>query len=714
MLSVFMEYRKYEHEWAGRQLIVEIGKMANQANGSALITYGQTVVLATCVASKDVKKVDYLPLSVQYEEKLYAAGKIKSSRFMKREGMTTEEAVLTGRMIDRTIRPCLNQLIRNDIQVVLTVLSFDKENDPDIPAMIGASLALGLAGFDWAGPIGGVRIARRLVSEGEEKWVLNPTYDIREKSDFDLVIAGLEDKVNMLEGGAHEIKEEILVSAIEYVLPQIKSIIDFQKKIIQENQSKTLKLNHKEIQPELKKKAIEWLGDKLEKAIYQPDKETYQKEMDGLKEELISALLDEKDLSYEDKKEQLEYIYDQQTDEIVHKNILASDKRPDNRKLDQVRPIKAEVGILPRTHGSALFQRGETQALSTVTLGAPGENQLFDNMELEESKHFIHHYYFPPYCTGETGRIGGPGRREIGHGALAERALSMIAPNKESFPYTIRAVSEILSSNGSSSMASICGSSLALMDAGAPIKRHLSGVAMGLILDPDREGYKILTDIQGPEDHHGDMDCKVAGTEKGVTAVQMDVKIDGVTLDILKNTFEQAKKGRLDILAKMQEAISEPRKELSIWAPRVMTLKINPDKIKNVIGPGGKMINEIVDQTGAKIDIEDDGLVNISSNDEEGAEKALEWVKNLTREVKPGEVFQGKVVKIADFGAFVEILPGQEGLVHISEMADHHVDKVEDILKTGQMVPVKVKQIDEQGRIKLTMRCEAKKEDKNK
>ncbi len=709
-----MPYKKYEQEWAGRKLIVEIGKMAGQANGSALVTYGQTVVLATCVASKEGKNLDYLPLSVQYEEKLYAVGKIKSSRFMKREGRTTEEAVLVGRMIDRAIRPCLDQLIRNDIQIILTALSFDRENDPDMPAMIGASLSLGLAGFDWAGPIGGLRISRRLVPEGgeKEKWVLNPNYDLRGESDFELVVAGLEDRVNMLEGEGKEIKEEVLVSAIDYALPQIKSIIDFQKQIIQDNQAKELNLTKKEIDPELEKQALAWLGDKLNKAIYQPGKDAYQKETESLEQELIAALLDPTALDYEGKKQQIEYIYQKQADKIIHQNILESEKRPDGRKLDQIRPIEVEVGVLPRTHGSALFQRGETQALSTVTLGAPGEGQLFDDMELEDTKHFIHHYYFPPYCVGETGRTGWPGRREIGHGALAERALKVLAPKREVFPYTVRMVSEILSSNGSSSMASVCGSSLALMDAGAPIKSHVSGLAMGLILAPDGEDYKILSDIQGPEDHFGDMDCKVAGTEKGVTALQMDVKIGGVTSDILKATFEQAKKGRVEILDKMKQVIAEPRKELSVWAPRVISFKIKPDKIRNVIGPGGKVINEIIDQTGVKIDIEDDGLVNISSTDEESAQKAFEWVKNLTREVKVGEVFQGKVVKIAEFGAFLEILPGQEGLVHISEMADHHVDKVEDILKMGQLTPVKIKAIDEQGRIKLTMRHNQQADDK--
>jgi polyribonucleotide nucleotidyltransferase len=700
-----MSPKQFKIDWAGRELKVEIGRLAGQANGSVLLTYGQTTVLATCVMSKQPREVDYLPLMVDYEEKLYAAGKIKSSRFMKREGRASDEAILTGRMIDRVIRPCFNQRIRNEIQVVLTVLSFDKENDPDIPALIAASLALGISNIPWQGPVAGLRIGRTSVGQAgpDQEWVLNPAYQVREKSDFDLVVAGKEDRINMLEGGARQVPEEILLSAIEFTQPHLKRIIQWQKEIIEEVGLAKTSLEIKEPDPQLVKEVQEWLSGKLEKAIYQPGKIERLEELGDLENELLLALGDDS----EERKNQLKEIFEEEIDRLVHQNILKApagqEKRPDGRKLDEVRPIKCQIALLPRTHGSGLFQRGATQALSVVTLGAPGDEQLIDNMEIEGKKHFMHHYNFPPYCTGETGRIGGPGRREIGHGALAERALLPLIPDKEKFPYTIRVVSEILSSNGSSSMASVSGSSLALMDAGVPIKTHVSGIAMGLMME-SVDHYKILTDIQGPEDHHGDMDCKIAGTKDGVTACQMDVKIEGVTLEILKEVFEQAKKARLFILKEMTETISQPRAELSPLAPRILTLRIARERIRDVIGPGGKVINEIIDQTGAKIDIEDDGLVSITSVDEEAGQKALEWIKNLTREVKPGEVFQGRVTKITDFGAFVEILPGQEGLVHISELAPYRVERVEDIVKTGQMIPVKVKNIDELGRINLSLK----------
>jgi polyribonucleotide nucleotidyltransferase len=700
-----MKSKQFKTDWAGRELKVEIGRLAGQANGSVLLTYGQTTVLATTVIDKDPAEVDYMPLSVNYEEKLYAAGKIKSGRFMKREGRSSDEAVLTGRMIDRAIRPCFNQKIRNAIQVVLTVLSFDKENDPDIPALVAASLALGISDIPWDGLVAGVRIGRSSVGQAgvEQEWILNPTYQAREKSDFDLVVAGKNGKINMLEGGASQVPEEVLLGAIEFAQPHLKKIIEFQKEIVSEAGKDKVDLKIKEPDPALVKEVKDWLVDKLEGAIYKPDKIERSNELLLLEKELIAVL----DNDSSEKEAQIREIFQEEVDKIVHQNILKAangqEKRPDGRKLDEVRPINTQVALLQRAHGSALFERGTTQALSVVTLGGPGEGQMIDNMEIETTKQFMHHYNFPPYCTGETGRMMGPGRREIGHGALAEKALLPLIPKKEDFPYTIRLVSEILSSNGSSSMASVSGSSLALMDAGVPIKTHISGVAMGLMMESD-DHYKILTDIQGPEDHHGDMDCKIAGTKYGVTACQMDVKIEGVTLEILKKTFEQAKKARLSIIKKMEEAIKEPRPELSPLAPRILTLQIDKEKIRDVIGPGGKVINEIIDQTGVKIDIEDDGLVNITSSDEEAGQKALKWIRNLTREVKPGEVFQGRVTKITDFGAFVEILPGQEGLVHISELASYRVERVEDVVEVGQMIPVKVKNIDELGRINLTLR----------
>ena len=695
-----MSPKQFKTDWAGRELKVEIGHLAQQANGAVLLTYGQTTVLATATMSGESRPVDYLPLTVDYEERLYAAGKIKSGRFLKREGRVSDEAVLTGRMIDRVIRPNFSQKIRNDLQVVLTVLSFDKENDPDMPALLAASLALGISNIPWDGPIAGLRISRAVGDK--EEWLLNPTYQGREKSDFDLVIAGKEDKINMLEGGADQLPEEKLLSAIEFSQPHLKEIIQWQKKIIQEiNPTKAI-LATAEEPAELVKKIKEKIGDRLENALYQPGKSERLEELAVIEKELIEDLAPDS----EETTNQIKEIFEEEINRIVHQNILGTapgqEKRPDGRKLDEVRSIKTQVGLLSRTHGSALFERGETQALSVVTLGAPGDEQTVESMRGEGKKGFFHHYNFPPYCTGETGRLGGPGRREIGHGALAERALLPLIPSREKFPYTIRLVSEILSSNGSSSMASVSGSSLALMDAGVPIKEHISGVAMGLMMaSPDN--YRVLTDIQGPEDHHGDMDCKIAGTAKGVTACQMDVKIEGVSLEILKKVFIQAREARLRILKEMAKTISQPREELSPLAPRILTIRINPERIRDVIGPGGKIINEITGETGVKIDIEDDGLINITSADEEAGQKALKWVENLTHEVKVGEVFQGRVTKITDFGAFLEILPGQEGLLHISEMAPYRVRRVEDIVKTGQMVPVKVKKIDEQGRIGLSM-----------
>ena len=695
-----MSPKQFKTDWAGRELKVEIGHLAQQANGAVLLTYGQTTVLATATMSGESRPVDYLPLTVDYEERLYAAGKIKSGRFLKREGRVSDEAVLTGRMIDRVIRPNFSQKIRNDLQVVLTVLSFDKENDPDMPALLAASLALGISNIPWDGPIAGLRISRAVGDK--EEWLLNPTYQGREKSDFDLVIAGKEDKINMLEGGADQLPEEKLLSAIEFSQPHLKEIIQWQKKIIQEiNPTKAI-LATAEEPAELVKKIKEKIGDRLENALYQPGKSERLEELSVISKGLIEDLASDS----EETTNQIKEIFEEEINRIVHQNILGTapgqEKRPDGRKLDEVRSIKTQVGLLSRTHGSALFERGETQALSVVTLGAPGDEQTVESMRGEGKKGFFHHYNFPPYCTGETGRLGGPGRREIGHGALAERALLPLIPSREKFPYTIRLVSEILSSNGSSSMASVSGSSLALMDAGVPIKEHISGVAMGLMMaSPDN--YRVLTDIQGPEDHHGDMDCKIAGTAKGVTACQMDVKIEGVSLEILKKVFIQAREARLRILKEMAKTISRPREELSPLAPRILTIRINPERIRDVIGPGGKIINEITGETGVKIDIEDDGLINITSADEEAGQKALKWVENLTHEVKVGEVFQGRVTKITDFGAFLEILPGQEGLLHISEMAPYRVRRVEDIVKTGQMVPVKVKKIDEQGRIGLSM-----------
>ena len=692
-----MEVKTFKKDFAGRELIVETGKMANQANGSVTVQYGDTVVLATAVMSDNVRDgINYFPLMVDYEERLYAAGKIKGSRFIKREGRPTDEAILSGRMVDRTIRPLFNGRIRNDIQVVLTILSVDQENDPDICSLIGASLALAISDIPWDGPIGAVRVAKM---DGE--LIVNPTYEQREKSMFDVIIAGKDDQINMIEGGGNEVAEDEVLEKIKFSQKCVKEIINFQKEIIAEIGKEKREAKKIEADKETEDAMRKFLADRLDKVVFADNKDEKQKESKQLREDL-HKFIEEK--FGEDKT--LKYIADLVTDEeidvMVHKAILEENKRPDKRSVEELRKISAQVGLLPRTHGSGLFNRGETQALTVATLGSPGDEQTMDSMEEDGKKRFMHHYTFPSFSVGETGPMRGPGRREIGHGALAEKALQPLVPNdKEEFPYTIRLVSEILSSNGSSSMASVCGSSLALMDAGVFIPRPVAGIAMGLISD-DNGNHKILTDIQGYEDHHGDMDFKVAGTEKGITAMQMDVKVAGITIEIVEEVLSKAREARMKIIETMNEAISESRAELSQYAPRITTMKINPEKIKDVIGPGGKIINEIIAETGVAIDIEDDGLVMITSKDAGEAKRAEDWIKDLTREVVAGEVFQGKVVRIMDFGAFVEVLPGQDGLVHISELAPHRVEKVEDVVKIGDVIKVKVKEIDSQGRISLT------------
>ena len=693
-----MEKKLFSIQFNGRTLKAELGLLAQQANGSALISYGDTVVLATAVMSSQPKECDYLPLTLEYEEKLYAAGKIKGSRFIKREGKPQDEAILSGRLIDRTIRPRFNQKIRNEIQVVLTILSFDKENDPDILGILAASLALSLSNIPWSGPVAGVRVGRV-----QNQFIVNPTYEQREKSDLDLIVSGTEQKINMLEGDGNEVSESLMVEALSVGEKAYRELIAWQKEIIVAVKPTKTELLLKEPDAAFVKKTKEFLQGKLEPAIYIKEKLTHKTKIGELAQGLIAFIKEGEKENIEDKIQMGLGIFEDEINETVHKNILKNEKRPDGRALNEVRDISCVVGLLPRTHGSALFNRGPTQALSTVTLGAPSEKQIIDGLEQEYKKRFLLHYNFPPFSVGETGPFRGPGRREIGHGALAERSLTVIIPPEEKFPYTIRVVSEILSSNGSSSMASVCGSSLALMDAGVPVRSAVAGIAMGLMMD-DKGNYKILTDIQGPEDHHGDMDFKIAGTQNGVCGLQMDVKIEGVTVKMLEETVNQAKEARLFILEKMNSALAQPRPSLSKFAPRIIVHQINPDKIRDVIGPGGKIINEIIAQTGVKIDIEDSGMIFITSENEPAAEKALSWIKNLTHEVKPGEIYQGKVTRIINFGAFVEILPNQEGLVHISELASWRVNRVDDIVKIGDVIPVKVKNIDEQGRINLSLK----------
>jgi len=691
----------FETDIEDKKLKITIGQLAGQANGSVTVQYGDTLVLVTAVMSQEPRSgVNYFPLTVDYEEKLYAAGKIKGSRFIKREGRPSDEAILTSRLIDRALRPRFNQRMRNEVQVIATVLSFDGENDPDIPALIGASTALMISNIPWSGPIAAVRVGRK-----NNQWLINPGYSLREENGFDLVVAGTKDKINMLEGGFKEVPEPEMISAIQFAQKYLEKIVEFQNSIVKYYQPSKIQLDIPQIDNELVSIIKQFLSSRLEKLLYQPDKIERMEAVNDLKKELGLYLKDKFGDDF-DVSQAFDF-FEEEIDSIVHKNILAKEKRPDGRRLDQIREIKCQVGILPRTHGSGLFQRGATQVLSILTLGSPGTEQWLDQMELEGKKRFMHHYNFPPYSVGEIGRISGPGRREIGHGALAEKALCYLIPSKDKFPYTIRIVSETLSSNGSSSMASVCGSSLALMDAGVPIKSHIAGIAMGLMTD-HQGNYKILTDIQGPEDHHGDMDLKVAGTRQGITALQMDVKIEGVSIKILSDAFKQARQARLLILKEMEKVIDKPRPELSPYAPRIYTLQINPERIRDVIGPSGKTINAIIEETGVSIDIEDSGLIFVTSENQAAAQKALDWIKNLTREVKIGEVFQGKVVRILDFGAMVEILPGQTGLVHISELAPYRIRKVSDVVKIGDIIPVKVKNIDEQGRINLTLKQEIK------
>jgi polyribonucleotide nucleotidyltransferase len=696
-----MESKKWSLQIGGRILEIETGLLAGQANGSVTVRYGDTVVLATAVMSKAASKISgYFPLMVDFEERYYAAGKIKGSRFIKREGRPSDDAILSGRAADRTIRPLFNHRMRNDVQVVLTVLSYDGENDPDVVSIIAASSALSISNIPWNGPVAAVRVGRV-----NNELILNPINGEISEGDLDLLVSGTRDKINMIECGSKEVTGNDMLKAIAFGQEAVKKIAIFLEEIQKEIGKAKAEPALVQGDPVFESKIKEMLlKERLAEALYDKDKKVIEEKTKIIQEKVDNFIRENHSDDFEKLKEIAEIIFEEVSDEIVHENILSKDLRPDGRKLDEIRHIECKTGVLPRTHGTGLFTRGETQALTVTTLGSPGDQQIIDTMEVDMKKRYIHHYNFPPFSVGEIRPMRGPGRREIGHGALAEKALIPVLPEKEKFPYTMLLVSEILSSNGSSSMASTCGSTLSLMDAGVPIRKPVSGIAMGIIVG--KEGnFKVLTDIQGLEDHYGDMDFKVAGTDAGITAMQMDVKVDGVTIDMLKAVLEQSDKNRLEILKKIMETIPSPRTEMSQYAPRIIVMKINPDKIRNVIGTGGKIINEIIDETGVQIDIEDDGSVFITSPDEASAEKAKKWIDNLTHEVKPGEIFNAKVTRIMNFGAFAEILPGQEGLIHISEIADRRIDRVEDILKIGDIIPVKVKEIDAQGRINLSARA---------
>jgi polyribonucleotide nucleotidyltransferase len=698
-----MAIKRFEETFAGKPLIVEFGRLANLASGSCYVQYGNTAVLVTAVMSSFAKTgIDYMPLSVDYEERYYAAGKIKGSKWIKREGRPSEEAILSGRLIDRSLRPRFDHRIRNDIQVVATVLSFDGQNDPDMPALFGASLALMTSDIPFNGPVAGVRVGRI-----DNKLVFNPTYLERIKSDFDIVVAGTSHRINMIEAGALIVPEKDITEAIVAGFKEVQKLTSFEQKIVEEMKPVKRQLELSETDQELKKVVKEFLSTRLEKALYTKIKHEYVEGVAKARHELTAHIKE----AYKDsesldlKVREAGHLFEEEINDIVHHNILESDKRPDFRKLDEVRELSVDVALLPHTHGSGLFQRGTTQVLSILTLASPGMEQWIETMEIDlTKKRFMHHYSFPPFSVGEVGRMGGTGRRDIGHGALAERALYPVIPSKEDFPYTIRMVSETLASNGSSSMGSVCGSSLALMDGGVPITSAVAGIAMGVMFDAKGEKYKILTDIQGPEDHHGDMDFKVAGTKDGVTAMQMDVKVEGITEEVLERGLAQARKARLEIIAKMDTKLSQPRPDLSPLAPRVKTIKINPDKIGAVIGKGGEMINKIIEATNADIDIEDDGSIFISCVSAEGMEKAIKMIEQLTYEPQPGDKFEGKVVKIMDFGAFVEFMPGRDGMVHVSEISNDRVRHPADVLKVGQTVKVTILKVDEMGRTNLTMK----------
>lgn len=686
------EKKVYELEFAGRKLVVEYGELAKQANGAVLVRYGDTVVLSTVTCSKEPKDLDFFPLTVGYEERLYAVGKLPGG-FIKREGRPTEHAILAGRLIDRPIRPLFPEGFRNEVQVVNMILSVDHDCSPEMTAMFGSSLALMISDIPFNGPIAGVYVGR---VNGE--LIINPTVEQKEHSDIDLAVAGTKDAVNMVEAGADQVPEEDMLEAIMFGHQELQKLIEFQEKIIQEVGKPKMEVVLYEVPQEINQRVRNLTEVELKEAIRTADKLEREAKIEEINQKVV-AIFEGEEADETTIKQVKEVLHDILKEEV--RRLITEEKvRPDGRKLDEIRPLSSAIDVLPRVHGSGLFTRGQTQVLSACTLGSISEYQKLDGLEEEEMKRFMHHYNFPPFSVGETGRYGSPGRREIGHGALGERALKYVIPDEEEFPYTIRLVSEVLESNGSTSQASICASTLALMAAGVPIKAPVAGIAMGLVKKD--ENYTILTDIQGLEDHLGDMDFKVAGTRKGVTAIQMDIKIEGITREILKEALEQARRGRMQILDHMMTTIAEPRKELSKYAPKIKCIRINPEKIRDIIGPNGKQINAIIDKTGVKIDIEQDGRVYIMHQDVKNIDETIKIIEDIVREVVVGAVYTGKVTRIEKFGAFVEIFPGTEGLVHISQLDKNRVAKVEDVVKIGDEILVKVTDIDEKNRINLS------------
>lgn len=685
-------------ELGNRTMTLEVGELAKQANGAVLVRYGDTVVLVTATMAKEPRAdIDFFPLIVDYEEKMYSVGRIPGG-WGRREGKPGEDAVLAARMIDRPLRPLFPEGFRNDVQIVAQVLSVDQNHSPAISAMIGASAALTISDIPFKGPIGGVKVGR---VNGE--YIINPTQAQEDESDIDLVVAGTADAIMMVEAGAKEVDEEGMLQAIMFGHQAIKRICAAISEMGAKIGKPKMQVELFEPDPAVAEWVKDYAADKLMDALKTDDKQERQQDLDqvqSLIHETYRAQFGEE--QYEEAVKSINYMIDKLTKDLVRKMII-SGTRPDGRKRDEIRPISIKVGLLPRAHGSGLFTRGQTQVLTVCTLGLKSDEQLLDNLTDEDRKRYIHHYNFPPFCVGEVRPIRSPGRREIGHGALAERALLPVIPNEEEFPYTIRLVSEVLESNGSSSQASVCGSSLALMDAGVPIRRPVAGIAMGLVKSD--EGIAVLTDIQGLEDALGDMDFKVAGTREGITALQMDIKIGGVSDEILRNALAQARKGRLFILDKMEEVIDKPRTDLSPYAPRIITMEIPVDRIRDVIGPGGKTIRKIIEQTNVAIDIEDDGRVYIASTADGDGEKACRLIESYTKDVEVGSSYVGIVKRIMKFGAFVEILPGKEGLVHISQLSNERVNKVEDVVNIGDEILVKVIEIDRQGRINLSRKA---------
>ncbi|MGL5560407.1 MAG: polyribonucleotide nucleotidyltransferase [Paraclostridium dentum] len=688
------EHKVFKMDFAGRELSVEIGKIAELASGSAILQYGETMVMVNTSKSAQPRDgIDFFPLSVDYEEKLYSVGKIPGG-FLKREGKPSEKAILTSRLIDRPIRPLFPKGFRNDVQVVATVLSVDQDCTPDIVAMIGSSIALSISDIPFNGPTGSV-----LVGLVDGAFVINPTAEQREKSSLHLVVSGTKDAIMMVEAGAEEIPDELMLEAILFAHEEIKKVVEFIETIVAEVGKEKIEVTLFEINADVEKAVREFATDKMKEAVKTVEKLERMEKMDAVKEATFENFEDIVEEFGQDIEETLHAIIKEQVRKlIVHENV-----RPDNRKPDEIRPIWCDNGFIPRAHGSGLFTRGQTQVMSIATLGALGDVQILDGLDEEESKRYMHHYNFPAYSVGEARPSRGPGRREIGHGALAERALLPVIPSKEEFPYAIRVVSEVLSSNGSTSQGSVCGSTLSLLDAGVPLKDMVAGIAMGLIKHDDK--VAVLSDIQGMEDHLGDMDFKVAGTEHGITAIQMDIKIAGIDEEVLRTALKQAKVGRIHILNEMRKTIAAPKPELSKYAPKIVTMNINPDKIRDVIGPGGKIITKIIDETGVKIDIEQTGEVFISGIDAEMIAKAQELINNIVAEAEVGETYTGKVTRIMNFGAFVEVLPGKEGLLHISHIAHERVNKVEDVLNIGDEVTVKVTEIDEKGRVNLSRKA---------